>query len=413
MSGTVTYRGAGLSGGVGSGINLDAWGHQKVVHDYSLVHGMFTFEVPSAVWKESRNGIEDITGFTNATSVDGKLNLVAGATLGDLTVLDTFRHPRYEPNRGHTYSASVFLPDPTADGVRDFGMFTGESGVFFRLKSDGNLYACRTTTTSGAGTVTFDDEPITIPFPIDLEKGNIYDIQMQWRGVGNIKFFIGNPATGLLEEVYSMDLLGNLEQLSVYNPAMPIAFRCENLGDNVAIESGCVDVSTEGGSNYDGTYGSLGTSTDSGSIAVSGIDTPVLVVHSKSSFSGRINTRDILNLTAIGYADQRCVFRIWLTRDGTAITLNDQAWTDFRDANIEYIEYNTPIVATPVSFDKTKAIQQFSARVNLDDSYTSDAVFDKAAALVLTPGDYLIFTMQRENAGNANVGVTYEFSEEI
>ena len=400
-----------LTDGLGEGIVLDAWGRQKVVNDYSLVHGMFTFEVPAAVWMERRNGVEDITGFTNATSVDGKLHLEAGATLNDDTVLETFRHPRYEPNRGHVYSVSLFLPDPTADGVRDFGMFTSESGVFFRLKSDGNLYAVRRTTIS---TVTSEvEEVISIPFDIDLAKGNIYDIQMQWRGVGNISFFIGNPLTGVSELVHKMSILGTLDELSVFNPAMPIAFCCENLGDNVLIESGCVDVTTEGGTNYDGTYGSLSTSTESGSIGISGFNVPVLVVHSKNTFSGRINTRDLLNLSVAGYGDQRCVLRVWVTRDATAITLNDQSWADYRDANLEFLEYDNPNVAAPITFDTAKAIQQYSVRVDQDQTFSSDAVFSKAAGLNFSPGDYLVFTMHRETGGACNVGVTYEFSEEI
>jgi len=41
-----------LRKGLGNGVNLDAWGRQKTVTDFSLLHGNFTFSVPRAVWKE-------------------------------------------------------------------------------------------------------------------------------------------------------------------------------------------------------------------------------------------------------------------------------------------------------------------------------------------------------------------------
>ena len=183
---------------------------------------MFTTNVPIATWKETYNGIEQAP--TVATSVNGKLSMKSGANLNDVNVLDTYRNPRYEPNRGHLYSTAMFLPNKTALGVRDFGIFTELAGVFFRLKSDGNLYAVVRTTVDS---VTTDDEQLIDTTGIDIEKGNVYDCQFQWRGVGNYKFFIN------LQKVYEFEYLGTLTELSMFNPALPIAFRCENLGDNV------------------------------------------------------------------------------------------------------------------------------------------------------------------------------------
>ena len=173
---------------------------------------------PKASFKELFNGSELIGSFNNASSVNGKLHLEAGATLDDDTVLRSFRNPRYEPNRGHIYSISAFMPSPTALGVREFGIFTEESGVFFRLKSDGDLYAVYRTTLSGTGLVE-TEEKITIPFDLDLAMGNIFDIQFQWRGVGNISFYIGNPTTGVSELVYTFRNLNQSTELTYVQPS--------------------------------------------------------------------------------------------------------------------------------------------------------------------------------------------------
>lgn len=408
--GSVNYTAADLRKGLGEGINTDAWGRQKTVSDFSLFHGNFTFNVPDAKWKEIRNGVEDITGFVNATSVDGALELVSGATLNDDTILRSYEHPRYEPNRGHVYSISAFLPNPSAAGERNFGLFNEDSGVFFRLKG-GNLYAVRRTTIGGVAD-DVQEEIINIPFDIDLSKGNIYDIQFQWRGVGNVSFYIGNPITGRLQLVHQFSLLGTLDELSFFNPAMPVSYQCVNNGDNVKIISGCVDVSTEGGSNYDGTYGSIPMPTQSGSIAVSGFDQLVLAVRSKNLFGALQNTRDVLNLKLNAYADQRCLVSVWTTRNPAAITIGTQSWVDFRDGHLEYLHAD-PTAGTPAVFNTAFAEKQFQSRVVIDTTLQEDAVFSKAASLVFTPGDYLIFAMHRETGGAANVGVTYEFTEAI
>jgi len=410
--GVVSYQSTDLESGLGKGVNLDAWGKQKVSQDYSLLHGMFTYDIPVALWKEEHNDIEEIGTFTDATSLNGKLNLTSTATPGEVRALRSFANPRYEPNRGHLYSVSAFLPDPTNDGIRDFGLFTKESGFFFRLKSDG-LYACRRTTVDAVTTPV--EEKITIPFDIDFSKGNIYDIQFQWRGVGNVKFYVGDSSTGTSVLVHTMSLLNTLTELSVFNPALPIAFQCENITEEVVLQAGCVDASSEGGKNYDGTYGSITMGTDNGSVAISGpgeFNIAIIAVHSKNTLNGLINTRDILNLGVTAYSDQRSIVGVWITRDTTAVSLGTQSWTDYRDANIEFVQLD-PGAGTPMTLDTAKAEKQFSSRVDQDVPFPSDAVFNKAAALVLTPGDYLIFTMHRETGGSANVGVTYEFSEEV
>ena len=113
-------------------LGFDAWGRAKTITDRSILHGMFSFNVPVKVWRETLNGIEQ--AFTNATSVDGALNLTSGGTFDDNTILETYRHPRYQPNRGYLYSKALIMPNPSDSGLRRFGAGTAENGVFFSLE---------------------------------------------------------------------------------------------------------------------------------------------------------------------------------------------------------------------------------------------------------------------------------------
>lgn len=204
----------------------------------------------------------------------------------------------------------------------------------------------------------------------------------------------------------------------MFNPAAPIAFECIDLGDTVSISCGCVDVSSEGGKDNGKTYGSVFMGNLTGSVLVSGFNTPIIAIRNKSLIGGLINTRDVLALLATAYADQRCIFRVWITRDDTAVTLNDQIWSDFGDGHIEYVTYGlnqdgSALAGVPIAFTLAKATGQFGCRVDQDQSYSTSALFEGRTDIYLTPGDTTIFTMHRETGGNANVGVTFEFAEAI
>jgi hypothetical protein len=391
----------------------DAWSRVKAVHDNSLLHGMFTFNVPVTKWKESINGVEQ-PSFSNATSVNGKLVFTSNGVLNDKVMLSTFRNPRYEPNRGHLYSSSIFLPNPDAAGQRTFGIFTDDAGYGFRLIGDGathQLYGVRRTTINSV----VSDTLTPLSHSTDLTKGNTYDLPFQWRGVGNSFYFVNQELSGYSE------VLGTLDELSTFNPAAPIAFECINQGDDVTIQCGCVDVSSEGGEDNGKTYGSQGIDNEEAEISIPGpnqYNTPVLVIKNKRTISSLINTRDVLSLLATAYSSERAVFRVWATRDDSVITLNDQAYTDYGDGHLEYIMYSlnadgTPIVGTPISFDATGLKPVFGTRVDANVAYSTSALFEGRTEIYQTPGDIFIFTMHRDNGGSTSVGVTYEFAEAI
>ena len=385
-------------------LGYDAWGRLKAITDKSLFSGMFTFNIPGAKWKEVINGTEQ-TSFVYATSVDGKLVLASNGTLDDEVVLESFQNPRYEANRGHLYSTAGYLPSPTAAGIREWGLFTAEAGCFFRLTSVG-LYAVIRTTVTGLGTI--EDAQLIDTTDVDLSKGNTYDIQFQWRGVGNYIFLIN------LKESHTFKKLGATTYLSMWNPALPIAFKCINKGADVAINIGCVDVTTEGGTGNGTTYGSLAVPTVTNDVALTGFNCPCLVVHNKSTLAdGRRNTRDVVALLLTAWNNAKSVLKVWTTRDTTAITLNQQSFTDYGDGHLEYVWFDLPDVATPMTFDTAKATQSFGARLQSEVTYETDPVFGDKSEIGIYPGDYLIFTLHRDNGGQTSGGVTFEFAEKI
>lgn len=382
---------------------LDAWERQKTIIDYSLFHSTYTYGISNRIYGESINGGALSDTFTNLTVLNGKAVIPSGATNGDSTIMQSYESPRYQPNRGHLYSTSVFLPTPEIGGTRNFGLGTSQSGVFFRLKN-GVLYGVIRTTIDGD--VVNSEYPITLPNGVDLSKGNVFDIQYQWRGVGNYKFFIN------LKEVLEVPYLSTRTELSMINPANPIFFESINAGGTPCrIEVGCVDITSEGGKKEGLLFGSIGTSTDSGSIAITGLNIPIIAFRGKSAIGSLINTRDANLFNVLGYANQKSVLRVWKTRDLTAITEGTQTWTDFGDGFFEYIEYNNPEAVTAMTFDTTKAELVTSARIQIDSTYNLDKFNSGTSEFLITPSDLIIVTIHRENGIAVDAGAVISFGE--
>jgi hypothetical protein len=194
-------------------LSTDAWGREKTYQDYSIVSGLFTSGISDQRWKASTDGVFSIKvgDTTEVASVDGYLS-ISPSTLNQSKGLQSKRHPIYQPNRGHLYSASMIIKDHTY-GICDYGIFTVDNGVFFRVKEDGTLWAVRRTL--GAEVA---EEQISLDTGFDITKGHLYDIQFQWRGVGNYMFYVDNKL------VHKMALLGTLDALSIANPALPVGF---------------------------------------------------------------------------------------------------------------------------------------------------------------------------------------------
>lgn len=353
------------------GIYSDAWGRQKVITDYSQFHGLFTYYVPNEQWLEYFNGVERTK--TNATSSNGELKLISGA--GTTTLLAR-EHPRYQPNRGQLYSNSLWIDNAT--------------------KTNGKLYAV--VRTFRDNTVFEDRVQISGAYlnALDLSKGQIYDIQMQWRGVGAITFFIGQ------KEVAYINNIGNNDNLTTSNPALPAGFECINDGtvrfgmfspqcgvffewvfntsQQTQLRCGCVDISSECGNDIRRFYQpAIGNE-----ITVS--NNVILAVRVPETVGGALNTRDF-NINAFKVqSDKRGTVFIYVTRDTTALTTTG-TWVSVSGGDLEIF---APSVTDGTTFDIAKA--ELFEVMPIESNTTNIAQNPESITLkkLLSHGDYLI-----------------------
>lgn len=378
---------------VNNEITSDAWGRQKIITDYSVFHGMFTYDIPTQLWLTFHNWVE-VTTSTRVTSVDWGASIKSGATIGNTAFLRSKRHPRYQPNRWHLFSTAWFLPVPTAIGKRQIGLKNTIAWVYFQLE-DGVLYAVILNDSAEKVKQALDLSLVGLTIA-DLQYWHLYDIQFQWRWVGDYFFYIDQQL------IFQTSFLGNNTELTIFNPALSVGLFSENTNwTEVEVKVWCVDVTSEGGVREWIVYTSAANSVVK---AVNKANHPTLAIFVKTTFNGLPNSRDVLALRCTGSSDQRSYMKAYITRDATALT-----WASFQSITSSSVEYDTS--ATAITTAKCKLL--WSKRIEANAS----GFIDLPSTLIdfyLSGWDYLIITMERDNpTQTANVEVTLELGEEI
>jgi len=376
-------------------LTTDAWGIQKISIPHSIDHGMFTFDISPQLWFMYHNNTQVYTS-TNIVSSGGAGVLTTDVTNTTLR-LESRLCPRYQPNRGHLFSTALWCPSKTADGVRNWGLGTTENRVHFRMKADGKLYAVL----KSAGAETYEEEIDTSGVTnFDVQKGNVYDIQYQWRGVGNYFFYIN------LTLVHTINQLGTLTALSLANPALPQLFECIRTTANVSMSIGCADTTSENGDRTMEHY----TSAYSQAVATNGANKPVLVMRNPLQINGATNTRTIMITWVRVINDKKCTFKVWRTRTPAAITgatykaVGNGSYTETDSTNMDA----TAVRATAV----TVASLEFVAAITVEANVSSEIMLSdhNHIEFAMVRGDYLVITND-STTGTSNCIV--EWGEEI
>lgn len=409
---------------------MDAWGRQKIVQDHSLFSGLWTFNVPNRQWLEFTQPVatpED--GFTESQiipkdnssvyskSTNGMLEVSNLATHN--TMLLSKQHLRYQPNRGYLYSTAVILPGPSIIGIRRFGLLNEQSGMFFELEGLGTIWklsVVRRTTVDGETIDHKADITDRLPQGFDISKGHVFDIQAQWRGVGNIKFFVD------LQLIHTANLLGTLTAMSVNNPAMTIGWYCAG-PNSIKILAGCVDVSSEGGHHTNKLYTSAttgselvaATRTGNKAVALLAIRIPKTITYNGEEM---LYTRDMVLSALTSFCRDEHTSSMWVGRGINTPNLNALTWSEKPDSYWEYIAEVNGSSALNVAFqadisaDADCLDNMFTSKQERDFGDRINFAADPSVSVFFTPGDIIVFAVRPDQSGQL-AGITAEFAEEV
>ncbi len=398
----------------------DAFGKHKAILDHSIFSGTFTFGVPARVWEEvSWDYINEVPTlqptFSKVGSRLNMLSVLSGTSAGNGTVARTRKYMRYQANRGQIISCSALCPNPTASASREWGLSTAQNGIMFELRGDGadwDLFITRRTD----GTVVNDisiKAQVLDAFPnFDPSKGNIYDIQYEWRGVGNFYFFVN------LKLVYTLELLGTLDDLSVADPALPIAFVSTTLdGTEQELLIPCVDVSSEGGDEARTLFATASTGTDLLTLGASTVDTALLALRVPRfvDYNGNsiFNSRGAFMDKLTTWTRDESLTSVFIFRQVNATNIDGITWTTLPDSRMQYAVGGLSS-ALDTAFATDVATGQLVLSEWADIDVKNEIVNpSKNSDFNLVPGDILVIAVRSIGAANVKSSATLYFSEEL
>ena len=381
---------------LGSGeIVTDAWGIQKVSFPHSLFHELWTFDIPASMWFMYEGATfaaaSQVYTSTNIVPENGAAKLTANASK-PAVIMESRQCPRYQPNRGHLFSSALWAPIKTADGIREWGLQTAENGIFFRLKADGKLYAVRK---SGSSENYEEEIDTTGIASFDVEKGNVYDIQYQWRGVGNYKFFIN------LQLVHTIASLGTLTTLSMENPALPVSLRCQRTTADVTMYVGCADITSENGDD-DREEPQVASQTKNATGMVT--NEPVISIFNPLQINSETNTRTVVLDSIAVNSTIKGTFKVWVSRDPAHLTNESFAAVSGSGSLVQVDTSATAIGVGP----RVIATIQVEAGVRSIEKFSDNP----RIRFTLVRGDYLIVTRTTAAPGGI-ADVVIRWGEEI
>ena len=400
-------------------LGRDAWGRPKVILDFTLFSALWSYSVPNRVWLQ----FNDIgAGDVEQSAIDN--NLVK-STHGHLKVtsndttdvyLRSKRHPRYQPNKGMLYSTATIMPDPNFVGNRSFGLLNQSNGVYFKMIGTGaswTMNVVRDSTIGGVLTTETVDITAQILAKIpsfDPSKGHVYDIQMEWRGVGDFYIYVD------LQLVYTFEMLGTLTELSVANPALPVGWKCDGaeVGNDLVLIAGCVDVTSEGGHKSNKMYTSINTGTTLLATTNTGVGIVAMRVPIETTYDGVSvsYTRDLILTQLTSFCKDEAFISVYMARINDVPNLEVLAgWNVNSDSLYEFRDNSDGALDTAFQLDKASMENIYSIRNEKDFSISHTNPDADHADFYLTGGDILLVELKSDN--NSTGGATLEFAEEV
>jgi len=391
-----------------SDLLLDAWGRQKVIHDYSMFSGLFTYDVPFKVWKQmdydgSTNYIEQ-TSITAGISNQGALEFRAG--LNGNKQLRSHEHFRYQSNRGHLYSTSIFLPNPNANLIRRFGLILPCNGVFIELDGSGTDFKLYFVIRNHFIETRYEFTD-NMPFGYDLSKGNLFDIQFQWRGVGGYKVYFQQKL------VFNTNDLGKRDKLSVENPSLPAGFEIISVDDEPII-CGCVDITSEGGTSLNTKYQSFNTGTTL--IKVNSEESALLAIRMpyKMNYNGDevCYSRDAILEQITGFTKDESFTSLYIGRGVNLPNLKGLTWGTHTETLVEsLVGGENSDLDDAFKLDQSNMTLVKAVRQERDFSNILLRISDNLSRIVITADTYLVVAI-KPDASNKS-GCDIELSEQI
>lgn len=236
-----------------------------------------------------------------------------------------------------------------------------------------------------------------VPSGFDPTKGNVYQIQMQYLGFGNIKFFIEDQFTSELKLVHTIRFVNSSLTPNSSCPSFRVGYVASNsgVGTSKTVKGGSGAVFLEGEEV------SLKSNSLANSKASVGLtDTNIITIRNRETYTTRVNLANVKPMKVYGYTDSTKGVVIQVIKNTILGGTYNYSYVSQSGSIVEYDTAGTTITGGTVV--GTFLLGNGTTEVDLSEIIE-----------VLNPSETLTFSARILSGAASEVGISVTWNEDF
>ena len=237
---------------IAAGSNLDAFGRLRVSEPLELFSDMSEYGLNLNKWETA-----SLSGSLSYVVSQSAVRLTTGGTTsGNYVIRQSRYYARYQPGRSQLILGTFVMGTVQTGTAARFGYFDDNDGIYFE-RSGSQLNINLRTSTGGAIAETRVSQSAWVGdkldgtgasgFILDTTKANIFWIQFEYLGVGQVQF--GFIINGTFQSCHTFNNANNITSVYMRRGCLPVRYEVRNLaaaGGTLTMDSICSTVMSEG-----------------------------------------------------------------------------------------------------------------------------------------------------------------------
>jgi len=325
----------------GGSLVFDAFSRAEVAQPYTLADYTFPYDLNPLLWDDISTGAGAVSHDADRAS----FTLNSGTVDGDAAIFQSRRYHRYQAGKAGKVVLTSVVGAAATDVTKRWGFFDGSNGLFFQQEGDGTFSVNIRSNVSGTPVDTkvtqanfnVDSVDGTGPsgFNLDFSKGNIFEIDFQWLGVGVVTFRVA-VGDGAVIDLHKFKNPNANTAVYMTTATLPVRYEVENegtLGAAGTMEGICSSVVSSGGE--DPPELEFGGGNESEITTTNATETHLVSFRLASTFNSVANRMLVLPKSFDFASDLgSCIFRVRLNATitgGTWTAANSESGVEIND----------------------------------------------------------------------------------
>lgn len=311
-------------------MTTDAFARLRVSHPYTLQDNKHVYDAMPNIWDDQQTSGSGTNSTFNANKASVTMS-VSASTAGK-RVRQTKNRCNYQPGKSQLILITSVIGDTTNGITKRIGYFDDYNGLYFMHK-DGNMHVGKRSYTSGSVVDTIVSQndwnidrldgrgPSRIT--LDTSKGNIYYINFEWLGVGDV--IMGVVSNASFVPCHAFRHANAVPFVYMSTPNLPIRYEIENTGSGPLSELMCIcsSVISEGGKESSGIIRTIDRGISPVNTYANTSIYPLLAVRVKTAYAGTQVTPVSMNIIATNSKQFRWVLLLNPTFAGISPSFSD------------------------------------------------------------------------------------------